>query len=137
MTAPVDGIAGEDQLLRRAAAFTPEDLRGAYRVRREHCEKWPRLFADRDIWVMLWPEKVQTPPDRRDDFTRGFAGIESSRTNTTGWPTVDLPVGRDAATGIPVGLNILAPLGGDALAMQIAIDYQARHPYHLDIPTEL
>jgi aspartyl-tRNA(Asn)/glutamyl-tRNA(Gln) amidotransferase subunit A len=137
MTAPIDGIAGKDQFLRRAAAFTPEDLRGAYRVRREHCEKWAQLFADHDIWVMLWPEKVQTPPDRADDFTRGFAGIESSRTNTTGWPTVDVPVGRDANTGIPVGLNILAPPGGDALAMQIAIDYQARHPYHLDIPTEL
>lgn len=136
-TAPIGGVAGKDQLIRRAAAFTREDLLGAYRVRREHCEKWARLFAEHDIYVMLWPEKVQTPPDRADDFTGGFSGIESSRTNATGWPTVDVPIGRDANTGIPVGLNILAPLGGDALAMQIAIDYQARHPYHLDIPTEL
>jgi aspartyl-tRNA(Asn)/glutamyl-tRNA(Gln) amidotransferase subunit A len=136
-TAPIGGVSGKDQLIQRAAAFTPDDLLGAYRVRREHCEKWAKIFADNDIWVMLWPEKVQTPPDRADDFTGGFAGADSSRTNTTGWPTVDVPIGRDANTGIPVGLNILAPLGGDALALQIAIDYQARYPYHLDIPTEL
>gem|GEM_PF-6111617 len=136
-TPPLGGVAGKDQLMRRAAAFTPEDLQGAYAVRREHCDKWAKVFADADIHVMLWPEKVQTPPDRRDDFTGAFAGIESSRTNTTGWPTVDLPIGRDANTGIPVGMNILAPLGGDGLALQIAIDYQARHPYHLDLPTEL
>jgi Asp-tRNA(Asn)/Glu-tRNA(Gln) amidotransferase A subunit family amidase len=136
-TAAIGGIAGKDQLIQRAAAFTPDDLLGAYRVRREHCEKWAKIFADNDICVMLWPEKVQTPPDRADDFTGGFAGTDSSRTNTTGWPTVDVPIGRDANTGIPVGMNILAPLGGDALALQIGIDYQARYPYHLDVPTEL
>jgi aspartyl-tRNA(Asn)/glutamyl-tRNA(Gln) amidotransferase subunit A len=137
LTAPIDGVDGKDQLLRRAASLTTADLRGAYLVRRGHCEKWARIFADNDIWALLWPEKVQTPPDRADDFTGGFAGIEPSRTNTTGWPTIDVPIGRDANTGIPVGLNILVPLGGDALALQIAVDYQARHPYHLDIPTEL
>ena len=136
-TAPIGGVAGKDQLIQRAAAFTPDDLLGAYRVRREHCEKWAKIFADNDIAVMLWPEKLQTPPDRADDFTGGFAGSDSSRTNTTGWPTVNVPVGRDADTGIPVGMNILAPLGGDALAIQIGIDYQARYPYHLDLPTEL
>jgi aspartyl-tRNA(Asn)/glutamyl-tRNA(Gln) amidotransferase subunit A len=136
-TAPINGVPGKDLLIQRAAAFTPEDLLGAYQVRREHCEKWAKIFADADIHVMLWPEKVQTPPDRLDDFTGGFSGIESSRTNATGWPTVDVPIGRDANTGIPVGMNILAPLGGDALALQVAIDYQDRYPYHLDIPTEL
>jgi len=45
-TAPIGGVAGKDQLIQRAAAFTPEDLFGAYRVRREHCEKWARIFAD-------------------------------------------------------------------------------------------
>jgi hypothetical protein len=46
-------------------------------------------------------------------------------------------VGRDANTGIPVGIDIAAPLGADAVVLQIAIDYQARFRYHLDIPTEL
>ena len=55
----------------------------------------------------------------------------------TGWPCIDLPVGRDANTGIPVGIDLAAPLGADATFLQIAIDYQARFPYHLDIPTEL
>jgi aspartyl-tRNA(Asn)/glutamyl-tRNA(Gln) amidotransferase subunit A len=136
-TAPINGVEGKDQLIRRAEAFTPEDLFGAYRVRREHCEKWAQIFAAADIHVCLWPEKVQTPPDRLDDFTGSFSGIESSRTNSTGWPTVDVPIGRDANTGVPVGLNILAPLGGDAVALQVGIDYQAHFPYHLDIPTEL
>jgi hypothetical protein len=34
-------------------------------------------------------------------------------------------------------MNILAPLGADHVALQIALDYQAHHPYHLDVPTEL
>lgn len=130
-------VAAKDALIMRAASYTSDDLIGAYRVRKEHCEKWAKIFADNDITVMLWPEKLQTPPDRADDFTGGFAGSDSSRTNTTGWPTVNVPVGRDTNTNIPVGINILAPLGGDALAIQVAIDYQDRFPYNLDIPTEL
>ena len=136
-TAPVNGVEGKDQLLQRAAKYTPEDLFGAYRCAASTARSGRKIFADTDISVMLWPEKLQTPPDRADDFTGGFAGSDSSRTNTTGWPTVNVPVGRDTDTGIPVGINILAPLGGDALALQVALDYQARFPYHLDIPTEL
>jgi Asp-tRNA(Asn)/Glu-tRNA(Gln) amidotransferase A subunit family amidase len=130
-------VPAKDALIMRAASYTADDLIGAYRVRKEHCEKWAKIFADNDITVMLWPEKLQTPPDRADDFTGSFAGSDSSRTNTTGWPTVNVPVGRDTNTAIPVGINILAPLGGDALAIQVAIDYQERYPYNLDIPTEL
>ena len=136
-TAAVSGVDGPNQLLQRAAKFTPEDLFGAYQVRREYCEAWAKVFADNDLHACLWPQKVQTPPDRADDFTGGFSGVESSRPNVTGWPCVDVPVGRDASTGIPVGIDIAAPLGADHMALQIAIDYQERFPYHLDIPTEL
>lgn len=136
-TAVSNGLTGAEQLLARADAITSEDLLGSYRVRREHCDKWAKVFADAGISAMLWPEKVQTPPDRADDFTGGFNGTDSNRTNTTGWPTVNVPVGRNPDTDIPVGMNILAPLGADHVALQIALDYQAHHPYHLDVPTEL
>ncbi|MDA0166364.1 amidase [Solirubrobacter ginsenosidimutans] len=136
-TAAISGVEGKDQLLQRAAKFTPEDLFGAYQVRREYCEAWAKVFADNDLHACLWPQKVQTPPDRADDFTGSFSGVESSRPNTTGWPCVDVPVGRDASTGIPVGIDIAAPLGADATVLQIAIDYQAHFPYHLDVPTDL
>jgi aspartyl-tRNA(Asn)/glutamyl-tRNA(Gln) amidotransferase subunit A len=136
-TAPANGVDGAHQVLQRAAAYTTDDLLGSYRMRREHCDKWAKVFADAGIAAMLWPEKLQTPPDRADDFTGSFSGTDSSRTNTTGWPTVNVPVGRNADTGIPVGMNILAPLGADHVALQIALDYQNRFPYHLDIPTEL
>jgi aspartyl-tRNA(Asn)/glutamyl-tRNA(Gln) amidotransferase subunit A len=134
---PVNGVSAPQQLIQRAAAYTTEDLLGSYRVRREHCDKWAQIFADANISAMLWPEKLQTPPVRADDFTGSFSGTESSRTNTTGWPTVNVPVGRNADTGIPVGMNILAPLGADHVALQIALDYQNHFPYHLDVPTEL
>jgi len=136
-TAAVSGVEGKDQLGQRAAKYTPEDLFGAYQVRREYCEAWAKVFADNDLHACLWPQKVQTPPDRADDFTGGFSGVESSRPNVTGWPCVDVPVGRDANTGIPVGIDIAAPLGADHVVLQIAIDYQAHFPYHLDVPTEL
>ena len=60
--------------LQRAAKYTPEDLFGAYQVRREYCEAWAKVFADNDLHACLWPQKVQTPPDRADDFTGGFCG---------------------------------------------------------------
>lgn len=125
------------QLQQRAAAITGTDLFGAHRVRREYSEAWAKVFADNDIVACLWPQKVQTPPVRNNDSTGGFSGVESSRPNTTGWPCAQFPVGRDENTGIPVGLDIAAPYGADHIVLQLAIDYQAHHPYHLDLPTEL
>jgi aspartyl-tRNA(Asn)/glutamyl-tRNA(Gln) amidotransferase subunit A len=127
----------KQQLQQRAAAITPADLFGAHRVRREYSEAWAKVFADNGIVACLWPQKVQTPPVRNNDSTGGFSGVESSRPNTTGWPCLNLPVGRDADTGIPVGIDMAAPYGGDAVILQLAIDYQERFPYHLDLPTEL
>jgi len=132
------GVAAQKKLLQdRAAVLTPEDLYGAQRVRREYSETWAKIFADNDIVACLWPQKVQTPPLRADDATGSFSGVESSRPNTTGWPCLNVPVGRDANTGIPVGIDLAAPYGADAVILQLAIDYQEHHPYHLDIPTEL
>jgi aspartyl-tRNA(Asn)/glutamyl-tRNA(Gln) amidotransferase subunit A len=133
-----EGVAAAKKLLQdRAAVLTPEDLFGAQRVRREYSEAWAKVFADNDIVACLWPQKVQTPPVRANDATGSFSGVESSRPNTTGWPCLNMPVGRDANTGIPVGVDLAAPFGADHVILQLAIDYQEHHPYHLDIPTEL
>lgn len=129
--------AQKAQLQTRAAATTPADLYGAHRVRREYADAWGKVFADNDIVACLWPQKVQTPPVRNNDSTGGFSGVESSRPNTTGFPCLNLPVGRDENTGIPVGIDMAAPFGADHVILQLAIDYQERHPYHLDVPTEL
>jgi aspartyl-tRNA(Asn)/glutamyl-tRNA(Gln) amidotransferase subunit A len=131
-------IDAQKKLLQdRANVLTPEDLFGAQRVRREYSEAWAKVFADNDIVACLWPQKVQTPPVRKNDQTGGFSGVESSRPNTTGWPCLNMPIGRDASTGIPVGVDLAAPFGADAVILQLAIDYQEHHPYHLDVPTEL
>jgi aspartyl-tRNA(Asn)/glutamyl-tRNA(Gln) amidotransferase subunit A len=127
----------KQQLQQRAAAITPADLFGAHRVRREYSQAWATVFANNGLVACLWPQKVQTPPVRNNDSTGGFSGVESSRPNTTGWPCVNLPVGRDTDTGIPVGIDMAAPYGGDAIVLQLAIDYQERFPYHLDLPTDL
>ena len=124
-------------LQQRAAALTPADLYGAHRVRREYSEAWAKVFSDNAIVACIWPQKVQTPPVRNNDSTGSFSGVESSRPNTTGWPCANVPCGRDQNTGIPVGFDLAAPFGADGVVLQLAIDYQERHPYHLDIPTEL
>jgi aspartyl-tRNA(Asn)/glutamyl-tRNA(Gln) amidotransferase subunit A len=129
--------AQKQQLQQRAAAITAADLYNAHRVRREYSEAWGKVFSDNNIIACLWPQKVQTPPVRNNDSTGGFSGVESSRPNTTGWPCAHFPVGRNTDTGIPVGIDIAAPYGADHVVLQIAIDYQARYPYHLDIPTDL
>lgn len=127
----------KQQLQQRAAALTPADLFGAQRIRRQYSEAWAKIFVDNDIVACLWPQKIQTPPVRNNDSTGSFSGIESSRPNTTGWPCLNMPIGRDANTGIPVGVDLAAPFGADHVILQLAIDYQEHHPYHLDIPTEL
>ena len=84
---------------------------------------------------MLWPQKVQLPPRRVDDLTPPFAGVDQARANTLGWPCAQLPLGPGARSGLPVGVDIAAPWGQDATVLRIGLEYQARHPHHLAIPT--
>ena len=121
----------------RRGASTPADLFGAHRVRREYSEAWAKVFADNGIVAACGRRRCR---HRRSATTTSPAASAASSPADPTLPAgraPNVPVGRDADTGIPVGIDMAAPFGGDAVILQIAIDYQARFPYHLDIPTEL
>lgn len=112
-----------------------EQLRAARRARHAYRQAWDRRMAEFGLHAVLWPQKVQLPPQRADDLTPTFAGVDQARANTLGWPCAQLPLGRGTHSGLPVGVDIAAPWGHDALVLRVGLEYQARHPHHLAIPT--
>jgi Asp-tRNA(Asn)/Glu-tRNA(Gln) amidotransferase A subunit family amidase len=42
--------------------------------------------------------------------------------------------GRSPATKLPVGMQLIGPAHSEAALLQIAIDYQSRHPYFAEAP---
>ncbi len=53
-------------------------------------------------------------------------------TNATGAPAISLPVGRSSA-GLPIGAMLAAPLGGDALLLHVAAQWEAATPQRVRI----
>ncbi len=107
-----------------AAIAEAELLRRAYRT------DWGRTMSRHRLDAVLWPQKVQRPPRRDDDFTERFEGVDQARANTLGWPCAHMPVGPGAAGGLPVGVDLAAPWGRDAALLRIALEYQAAYPHH-------
>jgi aspartyl-tRNA(Asn)/glutamyl-tRNA(Gln) amidotransferase subunit A len=75
-------------------------------------------FADSDL--LAWPTSA-TPVPRLDQAIGGDAGAlrQSGFANLTGVPGISVPVGRDA-NGLPVGLQLLAPWGGEGMLIDAA-----------------
>lgn len=49
--------------------------------------------------------------------------------NATGAPAISLPLGHDAATNLPVGMMLSAPLGADGLLLRLALQMEAAQPF--------
>lgn len=75
-------------------------------------------FAEVDL--LAWPTSA-TPVPRLDKAIGGDAGAlrQSGFANLTGVPGISIPVGRDA-NGLPVGLQLLAPWGGEGMLIDAA-----------------
>jgi amidase len=48
--------------------------------------------------------------------------------NATGQPAISLPLHWNA-DGLPVGIQLVAPFGGEALLLQIAAQLEEAHPW--------
>lgn len=49
--------------------------------------------------------------------------------NAAGTPSISLPLGRDDATGLPIGMMFSADTGDDALLLQLAFELEAAQPW--------
>jgi aspartyl-tRNA(Asn)/glutamyl-tRNA(Gln) amidotransferase subunit A len=112
----------------RRAAFTAE---------------WENWFAEHGIHLLLEPTVPRVAHVRGQGYERGHAGGEGdpliSLTSTwdlTGFPVAALPAGVGRRTGLPVGISLVAPRGGEAPLVQAAIDLQ-EHALRPPRPTGL
>lgn len=87
--------------------------------------EWERWFAHEAVDLVLEPTLILTPPARGEGYERGHAGgagdpmiALTALWDMTGTPVVALPVTWQA------GISLIAPSGGEAVAIQAGIDLQ-------------
>ena len=93
---------------------------------------WQRFFQNHDIlispaitisprpWAELYPAEIDGNPTRTYFHWLSLAYAVT----LVGHPAMSLPLGVDKA-GMPFGLQIVGPRGGDALVMAVAVAIEA------------
>ncbi|WP_158888614.1 amidase [Amycolatopsis anabasis] len=115
-------------------------LRGAGLVRPGTANRWiaraEEFFARHD--VLVTPMLATLPPKARRWHERswpanafpsirlaGFAGLW----NLAGYPAMTVPVGRHPATGLPIGVQLVAAPGGEARLLGLAAYLERVNPW--------
>jgi amidase len=105
--------------------------------------RWQRLaerfFADHD--VLMTPTLAQPPPAALAWAQRGWAANVWSNAryapfagpwNHAGWPAMNVPAG--AVDGLPVGVQLVARPGGEALLLALAGQLERLRPWRRTAP---
>jgi aspartyl-tRNA(Asn)/glutamyl-tRNA(Gln) amidotransferase subunit A len=80
------------------------------------------------------PKIAEIGPDRNGSPEFAARNIQdTSPFNVYGWPTISVPCGFTSA-GLPIGLQISGPLGGDAVVLQVAQAYEQATDWHKKFP---
>jgi aspartyl-tRNA(Asn)/glutamyl-tRNA(Gln) amidotransferase subunit A len=94
-----------------------------------------KLFSEYDLLLtpsaaaLPWPA-AESHPTRiagREVGPRGHA-VFTVLANATGCPAISLPCTPSAA-GLPIGFQLVAPIGGDELLCALALQYEREHPW--------
>jgi Asp-tRNA(Asn)/Glu-tRNA(Gln) amidotransferase A subunit family amidase len=105
----------------------------AQRARALIVRDFEAAFADCD--VIVTPTTGTTAPpyppeaDELDEAKINRMIAFTMATNLTGMPSVSVPCGYDAE-GMPVGLQVIAPMGADLLALTVAAAVEHTTPRH-------
>jgi aspartyl-tRNA(Asn)/glutamyl-tRNA(Gln) amidotransferase subunit A len=108
----------------------------ALTVRAEYQQGLDELFGEVD--VLLTPTlPVDVPPAAGADdvaaLTRRLAQLTSPWSLHAG-PTLALPVGRHPVSGLPVGAQLTAGMGGEELLLDAGAWFQERTSWHAAVP---
>jgi aspartyl-tRNA(Asn)/glutamyl-tRNA(Gln) amidotransferase subunit A len=107
------------------------------RVRFNHA--YNALFAEQRLDCVVLPGTTIDGATRNQlagtTIFSGSVGGNVVWANLTGAPALCTPVGRSSATGMPFGVQLGGLPHTDATILQLAVDYQAAHPYWRDAPT--
>jgi aspartyl-tRNA(Asn)/glutamyl-tRNA(Gln) amidotransferase subunit A len=106
------------------------------RVRFNHA--YNALFAEQRLDCVVLPGTTIDGATRNDlagtTVLSGSVGGNVVWANLAGVPALCTPVGRSSATGMPFGVQLGGRPHADATILQLAIDYQAAHPYWREAP---
>jgi Asp-tRNA(Asn)/Glu-tRNA(Gln) amidotransferase A subunit family amidase len=107
--------------------YSAHDVARALAAQTAIYRRWQAFFADYD--VILTPAITITPRPWSELYPREIDGVPTKSyfhwlalayaVTLPGHPAVCLPVGRDSA-GMPFGLQIVGPRGGDAFVLGVA-----------------
>jgi Asp-tRNA(Asn)/Glu-tRNA(Gln) amidotransferase A subunit family amidase len=110
-----------------ALKYTIADVSRAGALQTQLYQRWQAFFREFDViltpsitisprpWTELFPKEIDGKPTRTYFHWLAMAYAVT----VVGHPAVSLPVGRDRA-GMPFGLQIVGPRGGDARVLQVA-----------------
>jgi aspartyl-tRNA(Asn)/glutamyl-tRNA(Gln) amidotransferase subunit A len=112
------------------------DRAEALQARAEFQRGLDEVFEQVD--VLLTPTlPVDVPPARTDDdvlaVTRRLAQLTAPWSLHAG-PTLALPAGRHSSSGMPVGMQLTAAVGGEHLLLDAGAWFQRRTPWHTRRP---
>jgi Asp-tRNA(Asn)/Glu-tRNA(Gln) amidotransferase A subunit family amidase len=115
----------------QALAYTGQDFARAQVMQTNIYRRWQAFFASRDVvitpsitisprpWRELYPAEIDGKPTRTYFHWLALAYAVT----LVGHPAVSLPVGLDHR-GLPFGLQIVGPRGGDAYVLAVATELE-------------
>jgi len=113
--------------MQEALKYTIADIARASALQTQLYHRWQAFFGEFDIilspaitisprpWTELFPKEIDGKPTRTYFHWLALAYAVT----VVGHPAISLPVGRDRA-GMPFGLQIVGPRGGDATVIRVA-----------------
>jgi amidase len=112
--------------------YGPEDIARAFSIQTTLYHRWQSFFSQYDViltpsitisprsWRELYPAEIDGTPTRTYFHWLAMAYAVT----VVGHPALSLPVGLDR-NGMPFGLQIVGPRGGDALVLRVAAELEA------------
>jgi len=132
------------ELLELGGDGIPSEVYLAAQERRaEHTAAWEAWFARHEVDALLEPSSPIVAQARGTGYDPGHLGGDgdplialTATWDLTGFPVAALPSGLGERTGMPVGMSLVGPRGGEAPLVQIAVDVQEHALPPLPIVTE-
>jgi Asp-tRNA(Asn)/Glu-tRNA(Gln) amidotransferase A subunit family amidase len=112
--------------------YGAEEIARAFSLQTAIYQRWQSFFQHYDViltpsitisprpWRELYPAEIDGQPTRTYFHWLAMAYAVT----VVGHPALSLPVGRDR-NGMPFGLQIVGPRGGDALVLRVAAELEA------------
>ena len=112
--------------------YSAEDISRGFSLQTALYHRWQSFFERFDViltpaitisprsWRELYPAEIDGAPTRTYFHWLAMAYVVT----VVGHPAISLPVGRDR-NGMPFGLQIVGPRGGDALVLRVANELEA------------